>query len=498
MTDDSLLGKEYAGYRLLSRLAEGGMGVVYLGEHTTLGRRAAVKVLKLEHCRDEGSVNRFLKEAQAVNAIGHDGIVDIYDFGRDPDGRAFFVMELLEGEPLSRRLGRDRVTWAEAVPIIAGTVRPLAAAHDKGFVHRDLKPDNIWLSYDPFSGKVGVKLLDFGIAKLVGEEAPKERLTRTGAIIGTPHYMAPEQINNQPIDGRTDVYAFGVILHEMLTGAPPYAGDTLAAVLMGHLLNDVPRLVPRPEQKVPPWVPGTVMRMLAKEPAGRPESIRAALAELEGGRTEVTAPVPAQKPPGARRRRRWPWAVLAGSLVVGAGALVAVQQRAPAPAAVADAAPRAIVAAPPDASPRAAAVIDYEKLRAEAQALLRGTLRAGEPAVRAGGSDALGEVRDAPSLPALVELAGADADLEVRAHAAGAAGTIGLDGKQSAALAALEKDAPAPLQVWYAEAQARPATRKRGPGWRRTRSPRSWRSPSRRRWRSPTSARRATRRPSRG
>src|SRR4029077_12421026 len=133
------------------------------------------------------------QEARAVNAIKHENIVDIYDFGRDPSGRAFFVMEYLEGEPLSVRIRRGVLTGAEAFPILEQTLRALNAAHDKGFVHRDLKPDNIWLK--SVDGRVQVKLLDFGIAKLVGTDSPGEHLTKTGMVIGTPHYMSPEQIN---------------------------------------------------------------------------------------------------------------------------------------------------------------------------------------------------------------------------------------------------------------------------------------------------------------
>src|SRR5262249_1302173 len=249
----------------------------------------------------------FYQEAQAVNAIRDTGIVDIYDFGRDPEGRVFYVMEYLEGEPLSRRIARGRMAWTEARPIIVEVARALAAAPDKGGVHRDLKPDNVWLQYDPYTGKVAVKVLDFGIAKLVGLDGAQEKLTRTGSIIGTPHYMAPEQIQGRPdIDARADVYALGVIVFEMLAGAPPFGGETLGAILMGHLTQAAPRLgALAPEQKEPPWVPDVVARMLAKDPAGRPPSMRHVISELEGGATVVATKVPRR-----RRRRVWPWLAL--------------------------------------------------------------------------------------------------------------------------------------------------------------------------------------------
>src|SRR5215470_5096711 len=159
------IGQELAGYTIRRRLAEGGMGVVYEGVHDKIGRPAAIKVLRLEYCRVEDMVERFYQEARAVNSIRHENIVDIYDFGRDPHGRVFFVMEYLEGEPLSARIRRGALSWTEAFPILDQTLRALKAAHDKGFVHRDLKPENVWLKY--VDGRVQVKLLDFGIAKLV-------------------------------------------------------------------------------------------------------------------------------------------------------------------------------------------------------------------------------------------------------------------------------------------------------------------------------------------
>ena len=141
----SFVGQEMCGYTIRRKLAEGGMGVVFEGEHVKIGRKGAIKVLKLEYCQSDEVVERFYQEARAVNSIRHENIVDIYDFGRDPDGRVFFVMEFLEGMSLSDRIKKGALPWAEAFPILEQTLRALKAAHDKGFVHRDLKPDNIWL-----------------------------------------------------------------------------------------------------------------------------------------------------------------------------------------------------------------------------------------------------------------------------------------------------------------------------------------------------------------
>src|SRR5262249_4898563 len=143
--------------------------------------------------RSEEMIERFYQEARAVNSIRHDNIVDVYDFGRDPHGRVFFVMEYLEGETMAARINRGALPWPEAFPILEQILRALKAVHDKGFVHRDLKPDNIWLRRT--SGGAQVKLLDFGIAKLVGVDGAADRLTRSGSVVGTPHYMSPEQIN---------------------------------------------------------------------------------------------------------------------------------------------------------------------------------------------------------------------------------------------------------------------------------------------------------------
>ncbi|HEX3765812.1 MAG TPA: serine/threonine-protein kinase, partial [Kofleriaceae bacterium] len=277
---DDLVGREAFGYLIRRKLAEGGMGVVYEGVHTRLGRLGAIKVLRSEFCRSEEVVERFHQEARAVNAIRHENIVDIYDFGRDAHGRVCFVMEYLDGEPLSGRIRRGALAWVEAFPILDQTLRALQAAHDKGFVHRDLKPDNIWLRY--VDGRVQVKLLDFGIAKLVGVDSPRDKLTQTGSIIGTPHYMSPEQINgSKAIDRRSDLYSLGVIAYEMFAGVTPFVGDTLQAIMMGHLFAEPPRLTDLPAGLgVPAAITDVINRMLVKDPAGRYPSAADVLSDL--------------------------------------------------------------------------------------------------------------------------------------------------------------------------------------------------------------------------
>jgi serine/threonine protein kinase/HEAT repeat protein len=467
------VGQELGGYTIRRRLAEGGMGVVYEAVHDKIGRAAAIKVLRLEFCRSEDMVERFYQEARAVNAIRHDNIVDVYDFGRDSHGRVYFVMEYLEGEPLSARIKRGALVWAEAFPILEQTLRALKAAHDKGFVHRDLKPDNIWLR--PVDGRVQVKLLDFGIAKLVGVDDARERLTQTGSMIGTPHYMSPEQINgSRDIDRRTDVYALGAIMHEMFTGAAPFVGDTVQAIMSGHLFREPPRLTGLPASLgVPAEIAEIVDLMLAKDAAGRYQSATDLLADLHDvhnhrlpanaatltsvrdTRARTVVPPTAISPPRPHPRSRGALAVraLAVAAIV-AGVAIAVsrrQQPEPPP-------PRPIdVIAPRDErpkEPRPPDEPDYDAVRKAAQVTLRASLRESEPVVRVHGSDALGKIKDQPSTRALAELTERDPDVEVRGHAANALGVLGAS-SEARLLARLETAAPPPLKVWYASALAR-------------------------------------------
>ncbi len=476
---DPFIGQELCGYTIRRKLAEGGMGVVYEGEHQKIGRLGAIKVLKPEFCRSEDVVERFHQEARAVNAIRHENIVDIYDFGRDAQGRVFFVMEYLEGEPLAVRIRRGALTWPEAFPILEQTLRALKAAHDKGFVHRDLKPDNIWLRY--VEGRVQVKLLDFGIAKLVGAESPREKLTQTGSVIGTPHYMSPEQINgSKDIDQRTDLYALGVITYEMFAGVTPFVGDTLQAVMTGHLFKEPPRLADIPQNLgVPAQIAEIIDRMLVKDVAGRYESVGEVLDDLYDvngnrwpthagtlnrlrptrGPTQLMNPMNAVNvapPPAQRRSGRG--AVIGLLAVAGLGAggfAVWKSQQPPAETPVAVVAPtkpapeKPVVATPPPAP-----VIDEEAVRTNAQTVLRASLREGEPKVRVQGSDAIGAIKDQHSEPELTRMTESDADDEVRGHTAGALGALGATATASL-LAKLEATAAPPLKVWYASALAR-------------------------------------------
>jgi tRNA A-37 threonylcarbamoyl transferase component Bud32 len=254
-------------YRILSRLGQGGMGSIYLAEHVTLGKRMAVKVLRPEYSRDAELLDRFQHEARAASQIGQENIVEVFDFGHTPEGEAYFVMEALDGESLARILHRDGpMPVGRAVPIFLQICRALGAAHERGIVHRDLKPENVFILRRN-DGADFVKVLDFGIAKGPGTPDSK-RLTKAGSIIGTPEYMSPEQASSNVIDQRSDVYAFGVLAYETLTGRLPFDGDTPLATLMKHQ-SDAPVPPRRLRPELPPEVEQIVLRALVKRPEGR-------------------------------------------------------------------------------------------------------------------------------------------------------------------------------------------------------------------------------------
>ena len=263
-------------YQIEAKLAEGGMGAVYRATHQLLGRAAAVKVLLPELSTNREIVNRFFNEARAATSVRHPGIVEIYDFGYLPSGIAFIVMELLEGEPLSRCLARaGRLDESLALLYLRGMASPLAAAHAKGIVHRDLKPDNVFLVPDPdLPGGVRVKLLDFGIAK-VAEAArglTAATKTRTGSIMGTPTYMSPEQCRGSgEVDHRADLYGLGCIVYEMVTGQPPFVAEGPGDILAAHILT-----TPAPPSSLAPGISANLdaltLCLLSKRPEDRMQS----------------------------------------------------------------------------------------------------------------------------------------------------------------------------------------------------------------------------------
>ncbi len=286
-----MIGQKINNYEVRSLLGEGGMGSVYTAEHPVLGRRAAVKVLRKEYAVDSNLVGRFINEARASSAIKHPGIIEVFDVGTMADGVPYLMMELLEGETLGRRIDRDGpLKVPDAVDIAAQATSALAAAHAHGIVHRDLKPENLFLIPDPSQrSHQRVKVLDFGIAKLQRRLSGQSVRTHTGSIMGTPPYMSPEQCRgiSSEIDARTDVYALGIILYEMLTGAPPFLSEGFGDVLLMHLTQP-PRPLRELQPAIPPSLEQLVLHALEKEPERRLASMDDLLRGLLGPAARTT------------------------------------------------------------------------------------------------------------------------------------------------------------------------------------------------------------------
>jgi len=278
-----MLGEQVGQYQITGRLGEGGMGAVYLAQHTLIGRQAAIKVLKAEFSHNPEVVDRFFNEARAASAIRHPGIVEIYDFGYHTDESAYLVMENLEGESLEARMRRlRRLPVDHAVNLIRQVASGLAAAHDKEIVHRDLKPDNIFVVPDPdIPGGERTKILDFGIAKLATQGGPGSYKTSTGTVMGTPAYMAPEQCKGAGhVDRRADLYALGCILFEMLCGQPPFVAEGGGEVMAQHIYASPPSPLGF-DPSIPGEVDGFILRLLAKEADHRYQNAREVLAAID-------------------------------------------------------------------------------------------------------------------------------------------------------------------------------------------------------------------------
>jgi predicted Ser/Thr protein kinase len=327
-------------YTLDRHLATGGMGTVWVSTDNALSRTVAIKILKPEYASDRAFRTRFETEARHAAGLDHPGIAKVYDFGETSDDdtpRPYLVMEYVDGQPLSVLLAPRRpLEEARVVDLIAQTAEALQAAHDKGIVHRDVKPANLLITPD-----AKVKVTDFGIAKAASDTP----ITQTGTIIGTAHYLPPEQAEGKPATPRSDIYALGVVLYECLAGTRPFVGDNPVAIAISHVRETPP---PLPDT-VSPWLAALTMRMLAKNPEDRPASAGELARELrasgsiDGGdartsllgagaalaatddasRTQVMAPGGAGEPetaPAAARRRR----MLIAAAVIGAIVLLAL------------------------------------------------------------------------------------------------------------------------------------------------------------------------------
>ncbi len=279
------VGQTIGNYRITAKLGEGGMGVVYLAEHPLIGRKVALKAIHPELSRNPEVVSRFMTEAKSVNQIGNDHIIDVSDFGNTPDGEFYFIMEFLQGEALADRLRRERLlSAARALEIAAQVADALAASHAHGIIHRDLKPENIFLITRAHVQDF-VKVLDFGLAKLTQGDEKVSHKTRTGSVMGTPYYMAPEQCEGRAgVDHRADIYSLGVIMFEMMTGRVPFGGEGYGEIIVKHLTAPVP--APRDiNPAITPAQQSVVMRALTKPRDGRfssMEEFRAAILDPEG------------------------------------------------------------------------------------------------------------------------------------------------------------------------------------------------------------------------
>jgi serine/threonine-protein kinase len=257
-------------YRLEEKIGQGGMGVVLRATDVVLSREVAIKLVPAETTQiDEELVARFLREAQNTARLQHENIVSVYDFGRAQDGSLYFVMELCRGETLSSLLKRcQRLPVQKSVHVAIQICAALAVAHDNGVVHRDLKPANVMLVPTP-QDPLFVKVVDFGVAKSILPGA-ETQLTRTGMIVGTVEYMAPEQIVGRPVDARTDVYALGVLLYRMLAGSPVFVEQGVPAIIHNHLNTEPEPLGRRaPDARIPQMLDRVVRKCLVKRPEGR-------------------------------------------------------------------------------------------------------------------------------------------------------------------------------------------------------------------------------------
>ena len=261
-------------YRVIRKLGEGGMGSVYLAEHVVIEKKFALKVLAPELARRSDLVARFLQEARSASRIGHENVIDISDFGQSPDGLVYIAMEFLDGKDLGEIVRTaGAMEWKDARDIVLQICRALRAAHDKGIVHRDMKPENIFLVAREGQPHF-VKILDFGIAKVMGLDPNGPRLTRTGMIFGTPEYMAPEQAEGKDTDHRADIYAVGCIMYHLITGQTPFVAESFMTMLTKHLMEDpVPPSMRRPDIAITSEMDGLVLKALEKDREKRWQSM---------------------------------------------------------------------------------------------------------------------------------------------------------------------------------------------------------------------------------
>ncbi|HSZ82897.1 MAG TPA: serine/threonine-protein kinase, partial [Polyangia bacterium] len=301
---DPLVGKVLSHrYKILRKLGEGAMAAVYLAEHSGVGSNIVLKVLLPDLADNPNAVERFLQEAKIASEIHHDNVIDIFYSGRSPEGQVFLAMEYLQGASLLAVIDDEGpMPWARAKPIFLQICAALSAAHARGVVHRDVKPENVLVVQRPDpEGAVGqtfdfVKVVDFGIANVGGQLGGQ-------GVCGTPEYMPPEQARALPPDPRDDVYAFGCLMYHVLTGTVPFTAATIQQVLIMHMRQPVePPRGRRPDLDIPTGAQAVVMRALAKRREDRHQSMKEVADAIEGVRLvrRMTAPIRplADLPPG--------------------------------------------------------------------------------------------------------------------------------------------------------------------------------------------------------
>jgi serine/threonine-protein kinase len=267
---DPLIGRVLGGrYRLAERLGQGGMGTVYRATHTLMDKPVAVKILRGELATDAEAVARFHREARSASRLDHDHCIRVTDFGQSEDGLLYLAMELLDGISLGQVVRRGPLAASRAAAIGLAIAEALAHAHEQGIIHRDLKPDNVFLARRN-KGREIVKVLDFGLAKLASDSALGPSITRDGTVFGTPEYMAPEQAEGEKLDGRTDIYALGIMLYQLLTGKVPFSNANFVALLTMQVTElAVPPREARPDLDIPPALELVVLRCIEKRAEDR-------------------------------------------------------------------------------------------------------------------------------------------------------------------------------------------------------------------------------------
>jgi len=340
---NQLIGARLGPYEVASLLGAGGMGEVYRARDTRLGRDVAIKVLPAEFASDPERLRRFEQEARAVAALSNPHILALFDVGTH-EGAPYIVTELLEGESLRERLGGGAMPVRKAVETAVQIAQGLAAAHEKGIIHRDLKPANVFVTKDGH-----VKILDFGIAKLVAPRSLTEpaqattvvEATEVGTTLGTVGYMAPEQVRGQSVDNRTDIFSFGCVLYEMLSGRSPFRRGT-AADTASAILHEAPAPLAGTVRNIPPAIEGIVTRCLEKSPEDRFQSARDLAHDLS-----ATLPDTGQAKPAttttSTRRRRLVGLVLAGVVVLAAAGVLVLRLKPAGPSARTTGPPKIVV-----------------------------------------------------------------------------------------------------------------------------------------------------------